>query len=267
LKVTGYSLKRPIKKTGQVFFLLFLSFGCTSKTEKWIFIMAGQSNMAGRGILEAQDTITDEKILVLNKEMDLVVAKEPLHFYEPELAGLDCGVSFAKELRSGLSDNIEIILVPCAVGGSSIDQWLNNLPRKNIKLYSNFMKRVNAVKSKGIIKGILWHQGESDAHQDKLPDYQSKLEKLIQKFRTDIGDENLTILVGELGEYTDSEGRRNNWKVLNNILKKIEKKDKNVFIISSKNLKSNPDKIHFNSESQRELGRRYAKKFIEVYRN
>jgi len=73
--------------------------------------MVGQSNMAGRGLVEPQDTISDAAIFTLNREMTLVSAKEPLHFYEPNLSGLDCGLSFAKELRAQISTTIEIILI------------------------------------------------------------------------------------------------------------------------------------------------------------
>lgn len=253
-----------LKKFTLLLFAFFILFGCTQKKEKWIFIMAGQSNMAGRGLVEAQDTITDPSIFTLNKEMKLVLAKEPLHFYEPNLSGLDCGLSFAKELRSQLSKNIEIILVPCAVGGSSVNQWLNDLSHRNVKLYSNFRDRVAVAKSVGTIKGILWHQGESDAHPNKLPLYQNKLEQLFQKFRNDVGDDKLPIIIGELGDYAEPEERNNNWEVLNNILRKMTENDKNSYIVSSKGLKSNLDKVHFNSEAQRELGKRFAKQYLTI---
>jgi len=253
-----------LKKSILLLLAVFIFFGCTPKKEKWIFIMAGQSNMAGRGIVEPQDTIHDATIFTLNKEMELDVAKEPLHFYEPKLAGLDCGLSFAKELRSNLPTNIEIVLVPCAVGGSSIDQWLGDSLHRNVKLYSNFKQRVNHAKRIGTIKGILWHQGESDAHKDKLPVYQGKLEKLFQNFRTDISNESLPIIIGELGVYAEPEERNNNWKALNNILYNMTLTDKNLAVVSSKGLKSNPDKVHFNAESQRNLGKRYAKQYLDI---
>ncbi len=250
-----------LKKSLLIFLLLSLVFGCAQKKERWVFVMVGQSNMAGRGIVEPQDTISDPTIFTLTKEMKLVLAKEPLHFYEPKLTGLDCGLSFAKELRTKIPDTIEIILVPCAVGGSSINQWLDDSLHRNVKLYSNFKKRVTYAKSIGTIKGVLWHQGESDAHVNKLPDYQTQLEKLVESFRTDIGNDKLPILIGELGDYAEPKERNKNWKALNNILHNMAENDKNLVVILSKGLSSNPDKVHFNSIAQRELGKRFAKQF------
>ena len=65
------------------------------KENVWVFIMAGQSNMAGRGIVEPEDTVSNKRILSINKDGQIVIAKEPLHFYETERTGLDCGLSFA----------------------------------------------------------------------------------------------------------------------------------------------------------------------------
>jgi hypothetical protein len=68
------------------------------KENFYIFLMAGQSNMAGRGFVEPGDTISTTRILTLNKNNEWVYAKEPLHYYEPGRTGLDCGLSFAKKL-------------------------------------------------------------------------------------------------------------------------------------------------------------------------
>jgi hypothetical protein len=38
-----------------------------NKQNVWMFILAGQSNMAGRGIVEPQDTVPDKRILTINK--------------------------------------------------------------------------------------------------------------------------------------------------------------------------------------------------------
>jgi len=253
-----------MKKIALLLWVLMVTSSCSQKKEKWIFILAGQSNMAGRGLVEPQDTISDSSIFMLNKEMELVRAKEPLHYYEPNLMGLDCGLSFAKELRSNLSSNIEIVLVPCAVGGSSINQWLNDSSHRNVKLYSNFKQRVTYAKTVGTVKGILWHQGESDAHPKKLPLYENELEKLFKNFRTDVGNEKLPIIMGELGDYVEPEEKNRNWKSLNNILHKISEKDDYLFLITSKGLESNPDKVHFNSEAQRELGKRFATQYLKI---
>ena len=68
------------------------------KNNVWVFLLAGQSNMAGRGLVEPQDTMTDKRLLTINKNNEVILAKEPLHFYEPSRTGLDCGVSDRKSV-------------------------------------------------------------------------------------------------------------------------------------------------------------------------
>ena len=36
------------------------------KENVWVFILAGQSNMAGRGLVEPQDTIHDSRVFSIN---------------------------------------------------------------------------------------------------------------------------------------------------------------------------------------------------------
>jgi len=74
----------------------------------------------------------------------------------------------------------------------------------------------------------------------------------------------LPIISGKLGDYSEPESQNLNWKSLNEILHKMAKNDTNLYVISSEGLKSNPNKVHFNSEAQRELGKRYAKQFLAI---
>src|SRR5690349_3264118 len=93
------------------------------KENTWVFILAGQSNMAGRGQVEPADTIPNERIFTINQKGEVITAKEPLHFYEPNNTGLGSGLAFAKTLINQVPDSVSILLIPTAVGGSSISQW------------------------------------------------------------------------------------------------------------------------------------------------
>jgi len=90
-----------------IFSLLFLfnisSMYAQDKKKTWVFILAGQSNMAGRGVVEAEDTITHPRIKTIDKNGNIILAKEPLHFYEPTMAGLDMRPFICKDPDQGLS--------------------------------------------------------------------------------------------------------------------------------------------------------------------
>lgn len=228
--------------------------------ETWVFIMAGQSNMAGRGIVDAQDTIMNARILTINNQNQIVKAKEPIHFYEPNLKGVDCGLSFAKTLTKTLHDNITILLIPTAVGGSSSRQWLGDSVHRKVKLLSNFKEKVAFAKTQGVIKGILWHQGESDANAKAIPLYNNNLTKLFGIFREEVGDLKLPILIGELGAYSKTPTE---WSAINEIIKQYVANDPNSYLISTRDLTHKGDFIHFNSEGQRLIGQRFAETYLK----
>lgn len=233
------------------------------KENVWVFILAGQSNMAGRGTVEPQDTIVNDRILTVNSDNKLILAKEPLHWYEPDRAGLDCGYSFGKTMVKSLPSKISILLIPAAVGGSSISQWIGDSLYRNVKLLSNFTSKVEWAKKYGVIKGVLWHQGESDANDRDIPNYKERLQKLFAKFRAIASNDQLPVILGELGSFSTDKPR---FTVINEIIHNYSLTDKNSAVISTGNLKDRGDRLHFNSKSQRRLGKRYAEVYLKKFR-
>jgi hypothetical protein len=233
-----------------------------SKQNVWVFIMAGQSNMAGRAMVEPQDTITNKRIFSINKEGRLILAKEPLHFYETNLTGLDCGSSFAKRLLKSIPENISILLIPTAIGGSAINQWLGDSLYRGVQLFSNFTKQVNNAKQFGIIKGILWHQGESDANEKNGPQYQERLGILMNKFRAVTGVNDLPVLIGELGSFSKY---KQQFGAINEAINRYASQNENITVISTSDLKDKGDSLHFNSTAQRIMGKRFAEAYLKKY--
>lgn len=230
----------------------------------WIFFMAGQSNMAGRGFVEPQDTVPNKRVLTIDKSMNWIYAKEPLHFYEPSLTGLDCGFSFAKNLLDSIPKGISIAVIPCAVGGSSIEQWIRNETFRGVTLLDNFKDKVDFVKDYGKIKGIIWHQGESNAKSELIPKYSQRLDSLINRFRTLVKNDTLPIIFGELGSYSCPIEKQMRWDSINVIIHNIALTDENLAIIKTGDLKHKGDMVHFDSQSQRKLGERYSEKYLEI---
>lgn len=230
----------------------------------WVFIMAGQSQMAGRGIVEPQDTVPHPRILSIDSSNRWIYAKEPLHFYQPKLTGLDCGMSFARELIKNVDSTINIAVLPCAVGGSSIEYWLNDSVFNGVRLKSNFMEKVDFAKMGGILKGILWHQGESDAFPDKIPVYEKKLKENFAFFREYAQNDSLPIFVGQLGAAQAAHKYRVNWGAINQIISKVVEEDKNCYWIETSGFTVKSDSVHFDAPSERILGKRYARSYLNL---
>jgi hypothetical protein len=232
-----------------------------AKQHVWVFILAGQSNMAGRAFVESNDTIPNQRILSINNENEIILAKEPMHFYEPKMSGLDCGMAFGLEIVKHIPDSISVMLIPTALGGSSIDKWVNDSIHRKIKLLSNFKDKVEMAKNYGTIKAILWHQGESDALPILIPNYKNKLRLLFKEFRNSVGNESLIILTGGIGIFKDYHSDK---KRINQQIKDCAFNDPNTYLINTRNLKNIGDNLHFNSKSQRKIGKRLAEKYLKV---
>lgn len=254
---------------GAACFLLIVNLACTqhpadsvqrAKANTWVFILAGQSNMAGRGNIEEQDTVKHPRIWSINAAGEVISAQEPLHFYEPRSAGLDCGMSFGRSLLGALPDSIHVLLIPAAVGGSPIDKWLGDSLHRNVRLMSNFREKVAIAKKEGEIKAVLWHQGEGDASPELIPSYRDKTKSLFTTFRTMAGNNSLLILTAETGSYGKNKENRD---LINAAIYAHAMSDANTVMVSSAELPHKGDETHFNSQSLRILGQRYAAAFLQ----
>ncbi len=231
------------------------------KENTWVFILAGQSNMAGRGQVEPQDTVPNPRIFTINKQNQVILAKEPLHFYEPNLTGLDCGLSFGKALIKQVPPNVCILLVPTAVGGSSISQWLGDSTHRQVPLLTNFKEKVATAQKLGTIQGILWHQGESDANAQDIPLYQNRLNQLFKQLRIVTKNKNLPIVAGQLGSFSRDQ---ENWQKINDQILTYTKKDKYFQVVRTADFHHKGDSIHFDSEGQRAMGERLAQAYLKL---
>ena len=104
-----------------------------------VFLLMGQSNMAGRGKVDASQQ-PDPHIFSLGKDMNWEPAKDPLHFDKKE-AGVGPGLSFAREVVKS-DPTVTVGLVPAAVGGTSLDEWA-----PGGKLYTNAVERARPCKT------------------------------------------------------------------------------------------------------------------------
>lgn len=239
-----YFPKREVKVTQQI-----------PKHNLWVFLLAGQSNMAGRAMVAPEDTVPIPGILSINRNSDLIQAKEPLHFYEPDMAGLDCGLSFGKQLRKYCSDSVYFLIIPASIGGSSIDQWLGDSLHRGVKLLSNFKEKAELGKKYGVIKAIIWQQGEEDADDQRSIHYYDRLGKTIKLLREAAGDTTLPVAIGEIGTFLDNSSYQ---KSINEQIARYTSKDSNTVAISSSTFGHIGDFVHFDAASQRKMGRMFA---------
>jgi hypothetical protein len=158
-------------------------------------------------------------------------------------------------------------MIPCAVGGSSVYQWLGDSLHRDIRLYSNFQEKAVISRTRGVIKCILWHQGERDANEENIPGYSESLKELFSSFRDETGYEQLPIIMGELGTFAWPPEKQDYFNKINDTIHSLAEEDDHCHWISSDDLDHKGDHLHFDARSQRELGRRYAEKYLQTINN
>lgn len=215
-----------------------------------LFLLIGQSNMSGRGKVEAQDKVENPHIFMLTKDLQWVPAKDPLHFDKPS-AGVGLGSEFAREIHKA-DPNAAIGLIPCAVGGTSLDQW-----KIGAELYNTAVARTKEAMKQGELAGILWHQGESDSGNPKnVKTYAERLEKMIRQLRKDLDAEKVPLVIGELiHEFKTNDS-------INVELAAAAKKIPLCALVDSEGL--GKKQLHFDADDLRAFGKRYAAKYLKL---
>ena len=219
-----------------------------------LFLLIGQSNMAGRGVVEDMDKETNPRVFMFNKEMQWAPAADPLHWDKPPVAGVGLGRSFAFELLKAKPD-ARIGLIPAAFGGSSLTEWDPSAGH-----YKNAVERTRAAMKDGRLRGILWHQGEADSGTAELASsYRARFTAWAARLRADLDAAEVPIIVGGLGEFFGKDkfaGTVNEQLAITPLTV-----PKSGFVPSS-GLNAKSDNVHFDSPSLREFGRRYAHAFL-----
>ena len=64
-----------------------------------LYLLVGQSNMAGRGEIQQEDNTPHPRVLMLSKENRWQPAVEPLHFDKPDIVGTGPGLHSQKKWR------------------------------------------------------------------------------------------------------------------------------------------------------------------------
>ena len=251
-----------------ILILCFVTTGCTvppgasrlpavSKNKFHLYLLIGQSNMAGRGTLAERDKQIHPRVFALNRSNEWTPATEPLHFDKPQYVGVGPGLAFGKAMAKA-DPSVTIGLIPCAVGGSPISVWKQQAYYKQTGVYpyDDAIARCRIAMQRGVLKGILWHQGESDSNPQDGPLYAQRLTALIDNLRKDLGERDLLFVAGTPADAFIE--RKPDARLVIDAIETVARADSDVYRVSAHGLACKADQVHFNADAARELGRRYA---------
>ncbi len=236
-----------------------------------VFLLLGQSNMAGHGGIRPDDPWQPGDhapvpgVLVFGGQGTVKSSRprgwcrwrpaaHPLHLNQRS-AGFGLGLPFASKLLEDRQAT-RIGLVPGAWGGAGIDVLGRGSP-----LYRNVIRRARLARHRGHLTGVLWHQGETDARSEVLAaSHAAKLVRLIADLRGDLDCPRLPFLIGDLAPFGDE--RRAPEAVARRArvragLRQVAADDPHAAFAESEGL-TGSDNVHFDRASLIEFGQRYA---------
>lgn len=167
------------------------------------------------------------------------------------------GVSLAESFAEAYAQKygVDVGLICCADGGTSIDQWM-----PGSLLFDNAVYQAKLAARTSKIAGILWHQGESDCTAELYPQYREKLVTVIDGFRKELGLYSIPFVMGALGDYL-AQFPMEYFPEINAIMKDVAETSPMTGYVSAEGLSSNPDNLHFSAESLYTFGLRYFREY------
>jgi len=242
-----------------------------------LWVLAGQSNMAGAGKLidveEPQDGISCfymgdrwdravEPLCWLSESIDPANWEVPEHQLKAKARadrrdrtlGAGLGLPFAKEVMR--HTGVPIGLIICAHGGTSMTDWdSKRLNEGGASHYGALIRKVRQLGGK--IKGCLWYQGEADAvlGPDHYTRYRDRMIEWIADLRRDVGDPNLPLIYAQISSFYTLEPDTSGWNRVQHEQYRLEADVAHTAMVPTIDAVLS-DMIHLSTGSLREVGTR-----------
>jgi iduronate 2-sulfatase len=243
-----------------------------------VYLLAGQSNMDGRGKTTELDAalqapMSNAQIWYRNPLADSMGWKPlaPGFSIPPgHKTGLP-GPTFGPELSFATAllhkkPQQQLAFIKGSRGGSSLEEWSPGTAgdaKSFGPLYRSYLETIAMAKTaleqqghKLTIRALLWHQGESNAN-DTTEIYQAKLVNFINRIRADLMLPTLPVFVGAVID----NGKRDSIRTAQ---KAIPQALPHVFFVHVDGLTSSDNGTHFDTKSQLELGQRFAASWLKI---
>lgn len=247
-----------------------------------VYLAFGQSNMEGFPGIEAGDrTGVDPRFQMLAAVDFADLGRSKGEWYPAVVplcrssTGLCPADYFGRTMVARLPQRVRVGVINVAVAGCRIELF----DRENYQAYaatapawmatiiaeyggSPYQRLVDMARlatRKGVIKGILLHQGESNTNDAEWPD---KVARIYRNLLADLALDaaNVPLLAGET-VHADQQGATAS---VNEIIAELPKSLPTAHVVSSRGCEARRDRLHFTPAGYRELGRRYAEVMLAL---
>jgi len=264
----GYMTLFFKKHLSSALLFIFLSSSSSLYAKDLIFILAGQSNMVGQG--KSYELPTKYRNAPKNVEFFYNGYKAPINRFRhfgPE-------IGFAHEIsRYFPHDNIK--LIKFAVGGTSLFAWdpYWNVNKAHLThnasagpLFKKLIQTVNIQfnHNDNKLAGILWMQGETDAQYSvAAKQYAGNLNQFISSLRSKLHSPNTLFIMGSVNPPLKLFPSA---PLVQHAQRLSASRIRSVRLVKTDDLSKRNDDLHYNTEGQLELGKRFARTYLKYSR-
>lgn len=262
------------------------SLPCPLGPDADLWVLAGQSNMQGYGVITRQYA-PNPKIVMLDLTDAWMPAVPPIHRIYTAVApvfkklilqknptlteeawdkivtgakkkpsgGVGLGFFFASSIVGATGHSVG--LIPCALGATSMADWdPAGLGQGEQSLYGNMIRRIRM--AGGRVKGLIWYQGESDAGPATVGKFEAAFLNLVDSIRRDTGVPDLPIIYVQIARICveKQEGARD-WEQVREIQRTVAGLRSNLWVVPAIDLPQD-DLIHIGEAGHERLGHRVA---------
>lgn len=260
---------------------MFCSEGFSQDPNFHIYLMFGQSNMEGQGPIEAQDRVSNPRVMLLQDQTCSNLNRNYGEWYTATPPLVRCwgrvgpGDRFARTMAENTPSNITIGIVNTSVGGCDIalfqkgapigrqianGQGEADIPDQFNGGYEWMLDLAKKAQTVGVIKGILFHQGETNTNDQN---WKYNVQGIVADLKSDLGLGDIPFLAGELLYFNNGGPNQSCCASHNSEINKLPDFIPNTFVISANGLEGQ-DEAHFSTAAYREFGIRYATKMLEL---
>lgn len=197
---------------------------------------------------------------------------------QSNMAGLDPDESFTPTVRAALGEDKVIVVKDALGGQPIrrwYKQWkpaVGDGPQATGDLYDRLMEKVReAIEDQEIATvTFVWMQGERDAREGHGDVYAVSLNGLLEQVRRDLGRGDVRFVIGRLSDFDMANEKYPHWTKVRHAQVEVAESDPHGAWVDTDDLndginrrgKQIRDDLHYSAEGYETLGRRFAEKAI-----
>ena len=260
----------------------FYSASAQADPNCYVYLCLGQSNMEGNANIEAVDQeYVDERFQMVACVNFTNPARQLGEFYTayPPIVrpwtGLGMADYFGRSMVAALPRDIKVCVVDVAIGGVDIkgfmseevpayletaEDWLKaSFAAYENDPYKRLVDMAKKAQQKGVIKGILLHQGETNTGQQDWP---QKVKTVYERLLSDLGlrAADVPLFVGEVVSADQNGQCASHNSIINNVPNVIP----TAHVVHSQGCPVRSDRLHFTAAGYRTMGKRYAMEALKA---